>query len=132
MKKWVFDIDKPIFRQISDRLRDEIAAGKYLPGEKFPSVRDLAMAIGVNPNTVQRALASLEDYGILVSRRGDGRYVSDDAELKGRLLDARVKRSCADFALSLRDLGLSDDEIVSALKNTLENGLDVINSDERT
>lgn len=100
-------------------LCDEIARGGYSPGDKIPSVRDMAVALGVNPNTVQRALSDLEDAGILVTRRGDGRYVSEDGAIKQKLLDGRIKTACEDFIGAMRDLGLDDGQIVDALAKTM-------------
>lgn len=69
----------PIFQQIVDHLAAAIASGIYKPGELVPSVRQMALTALVNPNTVQRAYELLEREGILVSKRGNGMAVSDDA-----------------------------------------------------
>ena len=70
----------PIFQQIVDRLMASVAAGVYKPGELVPSVRQMALNLLVNPNTVQRAYEHLERQGVLVSRRGSGMAVADDAK----------------------------------------------------
>ena len=69
----------PIFQQIVDRLSASVAAGVFKPGELVPSVRQQALSLLVNPNTVQRAYEHLEREGILVSRRGSGMAVADGA-----------------------------------------------------
>jgi GntR family transcriptional regulator len=69
----------PIFQQIVDRLTASVAAGVYKPGEMVPSVRQMAINLLVNPNTVQRAYEHLEREGILLSRRGSGMAVADGA-----------------------------------------------------
>jgi GntR family transcriptional regulator len=69
----------PIFQQIVDRLSAAVAAGVHKPGELVPSVRQMAVNLMVNPNTVQRAYEQLERNGILISKRGSGMAVSDDA-----------------------------------------------------
>ena len=56
---WNLDSDRPIYSQILERIQMQIAAGIYEPGEKIPSVRELAADAGVNPNTMQKALAEL-------------------------------------------------------------------------
>ena len=119
MNNWRFDPEKPLFRQICDRLCDEIARGVYPPGSKVPSVRELAVIAGVNPNTVQRALSELEDEGVLVSRRGDGRYVADNGTLKDNLLLERSRTATAEFVRAMRDLGLDDAMIRESLENAL-------------
>src|SRR5450755_2354874 len=69
----------PIFQQIVYRLTAAVAAGVYKPGELVPSVRQQALHLLVNPNTVQRAYEHLEREGVLVSRRGSGMAVTDGA-----------------------------------------------------
>ena len=56
---WELDSDRPIFIQIVERIQMEIISGKYSPGDKLPSVRDLAAVAAVNPNTMQKALTEL-------------------------------------------------------------------------
>lgn len=77
---WSFDDNLPIYLQIMQVIKSSIAAGKYLPGEKLQSVREMAMEAGVNPNTMQRALAELEREGFLRSQRTAGRFITDDKE----------------------------------------------------
>jgi GntR family transcriptional regulator len=74
------DSPAPIFQQIIDQLTAAVAARVYRPGELVPSVRQMAIKALVNPNTVQRAYEHLEREGILVSKRGSGMAVADDAE----------------------------------------------------
>ena len=119
MNNWRFDPEKPLFRQICDRLCDEIARGGYPPGSKVPSVRELAVIAGVNPNTVQRALSELEDEGILVSRRGDGRYVADNGTLRDNMLLERSRMATGEFVRAMRDLGLDDAMIRESLEKEL-------------
>jgi len=69
----------PIFQQIVDRLTAAVAAGVYKPGELVPSVRQMALNLLVNPNTVQRAYEHLERQGVLQSRRGSGMAVAEGA-----------------------------------------------------
>jgi GntR family transcriptional regulator len=73
------DSPVPIFQQIVDRLTAAVAAGVYKTGELVPSVRQMALTLLVNPNTVQRAYEHLEREGVLISRRGSGMAVADGA-----------------------------------------------------
>jgi GntR family transcriptional regulator len=75
-----FKNTKGIFLQIADNISEKVIEGKYSPGEKIPSVRDLATEIGVNPNTVMRTYAELQSRGIIENKRGVGYYVSGGAE----------------------------------------------------
>ena len=70
---------KGIFLQIADSISEKVMEGKYPPGEKIPSVRDLASEMGVNPNTVMRTFSELQSRGIIDNRRGVGYYVSNEA-----------------------------------------------------
>ena len=74
-----FSDGKTIFIQIRDRLVDQILTGKLLPGDKIPSVRELAVDLEVNRNTVMRSYALMENEGIVDNKRGIGFFVSDHA-----------------------------------------------------
>jgi len=74
-----FKNTKGIFLQIADSISEKVMEGKYPPGEKIPSVRDLAAEMGVNPNTVMRTYSELQTRGIIDNKRGVGYYVSNEA-----------------------------------------------------
>jgi GntR family transcriptional regulator len=80
----------PIYQQIMYQVREEVARGKLIPGEKLPSVRELSRTLVVNPNTIARAYTELEREGTLVTRPGLGVFV---AEISQELtLETRLKR----------------------------------------
>ncbi len=79
-----FNQPKGIFQQIADQMRDRILDGEWGEGERIPSVRDLAIGIGVNPNTVNKSYQALLDRQIIENQRGVGYFVATDA--KGRIL----------------------------------------------
>ena len=70
----------PIFRQIADSVRNSVAAGVYRPGDLIPSIRAQALALVVNPNTVQRAYELLEREGLIISKKGTGMIVAPDSK----------------------------------------------------
>jgi len=74
-----FGDHKTIFLQIRDRLVDQILTGRLAPGDKIPSVRELAVDLEVNRNTVMRSYALMEQEGIIDNRRGIGFFISDQA-----------------------------------------------------
>ena len=76
-----YDENVPIYLQIMDRMKRRILTGDWQPGDRIPAVRDLAMAYGVNPNTMQRALSELEREGLLFSERTTGRFITRNSEL---------------------------------------------------
>ena len=73
---------RPLYEQIVDKFSDMILKGVLKPDEKLPSVRNLAMELSINPNTIQRAYMELEHRGYLYSVKGRGNFVSDNAHLK--------------------------------------------------
>ena len=88
--KWQFSNDAPIYTQLIEQIQVGIVAGAFPPGERLPSVRDLATEAGVNPNTMQRALAELERDGLVFSQRTAGRFVTED-----KTMIERAKRGLA-------------------------------------
>lgn len=74
----------PIFRQIADGLRGEVAAGIYRPGDRLPSIRQLSTTLLVNVNTVQRAYEQLEREGVIVNQRGIGMIVASESASAAR------------------------------------------------
>ena len=74
-----FRKQRAIYLQIGDYLCENILTGTYAPGDKIPSVRDMAVSVEVNPNTVMRTYMDLQQKGILFNQRGIGFFVADDA-----------------------------------------------------
>jgi DNA-binding transcriptional regulator YhcF (GntR family) len=75
-----FKNTKAIFLQIADTISEKIIEGKYPPGEKIPSVRDLAAEMGVNPNTIMRTYSELQSIGVIDNHRGLGFFVTENAK----------------------------------------------------
>lgn len=75
-----FKNNKGIFLQIADNISEKVMEGKYPPGGKIPSVRDLASEIGVNPNTVMRTYSDLQSRGIIENKRGIGFFICENAQ----------------------------------------------------
>ena len=83
---------RPIYAQVIDSFKEQISSGVLLPGERLPSVRELAASLAINPNTIQRAYRQLEMDGWIVTVPGKGCFVCSDErpaeEEKKRLLTA--------------------------------------------
>lgn len=121
MSAWIFQADRPIYSQIVERLGSEIAAGKFNPGDRMYSVRELAADAGVNPNTMQRALSELESMGLLVTMRGGaGRYVSEDEDNVRCMRRKLLNEKTGTYIANMRGLGLSDEEIKEAIDSCLK------------
>ncbi|MFT3785181.1 MAG: GntR family transcriptional regulator [Tepidisphaeraceae bacterium] len=112
------DSSVPIFQQIVDRLAGAIAAGVYAPGELVPSVRQLALKLLVNPNTVQRAYEHLEREGLLVSKRGSGMEVAANAP--SLAADRSVQNVSASFKQGI-ETGLAAHLTRSAIEGIYRN-----------
>lgn len=102
-----FDASRPIYAQLVERLKAKILAGTYPPGGHLDSVRDMAAAAGVNPNTMQRALAQLEMEGLVRTERTAGRYVTEDTMLIEKLRAATAEKFAAEFLEKMQGIGYS-------------------------
>ena len=107
---WKIDENLPIWAQLVSRIAEEIAAGHYPPGERLPSVRDLAADAGVNPNTMQRALSELEAKGLLITNRTAGRTVTSDAARIEALRREKAKKQVNLFLQKMQQLGYSAED----------------------
>jgi DNA-binding transcriptional regulator YhcF (GntR family) len=116
---WNFNDNAPIYMQIVNTLRGNIASGVYPPGSRLPSVRDLALEAGVNPNTMQRALAELERSGLVNSQRTAGRFITEDGSALMALRKSMSEEILTDFIARLRGLGLSGEQILEAVRERL-------------
>lgn len=107
---WTFDKDRPLCPQIAQGLCVEIARGKWCPHDRLPSVREIAVAAGVNPNTVQRALESLETDGIIYSVRGSGSFVAEDVSRAKAAVETLIANKTAAYFAQMEALGVATDE----------------------
>jgi len=115
-----FDETRPIYIQIMENIKSKIARGELKPGSKLPSVRELSGDMGVNPNTIARAYSELEREGVIVTRRGQGTYVTDDHQKVLKIRDEMAASALSTFLESLRALGLSNEEILNLIAKTLK------------
>ncbi|MBQ9991202.1 MAG: GntR family transcriptional regulator [Lachnospiraceae bacterium] len=113
---WKLDTDRPIYLQLSEHLELAICSGIYQPGERIPSVRELAAEAGVNPNTMQRALAELERKNVIVTFRTNGRTVTEDETMIKETRNALAKEQVHDFLKKMKEMGFEKEEIVDLLK----------------
>lgn len=114
--KWEFNKNTPIYVQIVEGLKEAIAKGEYPSGSRIPSVRDFALEIGVNPNTVQKAFVELEKDGLLYSERTNGRSVTEDLTVLKDLKLSLAKESIDAMFTKLEALGMNSEEIKEAVE----------------
>ncbi len=113
---WSFDADRPIYLQLVEHIQQKILNGEYQPGEKLPSVRDLAAEAAVNPNTMQKALSELERGGLVFAQRTSGRFITDDAAKIRRLRRAAALALARRFLADLKQLGITPNEAAALLE----------------
>ena len=113
---WIITEDRPIFQQLYEQLARRIVSGVYTMGGRLPSVRELAGEAGVNPNTMQRALAMLETEGLAEANRTLGRAVTTDEARISAVRTRLAKQAAEKYLETVRALGLTDAEAAALLK----------------
>ncbi len=113
---WNLDQNRPIYTQIVERIQMDIVSGVYAPGSQLPSVRSLALDAGVNPNTIQRAMAELERSDLVQSQRTSGRFITEDTEMIQSLRKRMAKEEIEAFLQKMKDLGLSIEDVIAILE----------------
>jgi len=111
---------QPIYLQIMNLIKKQIATSVFNPGQLLESVRDLAMIYQVNPNTVQRALSELEREGLVRSERTIGRYITKDEVAIAQLHQNLVDEATSTYINSVLELHMSPESIISAVKSRLK------------
>ncbi len=117
---WNLDNDRPIYMQLMERIQQDIISGAYQPGDKLPSVRDLAVEAAVNPNTMQKALSELERCGLVYSQRTSGRFITDDVSLIREMRARLAQEHILSFLGQMHDLGFSDADTLELIQETLK------------
>ena len=117
---WNLDSERPIYLQIIERVQMDIITGRYQPGDKLPSVRDLAQEAAVNPNTMQKALSELERSGLIYSQRTSGRFITEDKELIHQMKKELAAAEVSAFVAHMKQLGITPEEIRQLLAETIE------------
>jgi GntR family transcriptional regulator len=107
----------PVYRQIIDQVTGGIAAGALAPGDQLPTVRQLAVDLSINPNTVIRAYRELEIRGVLETEQGTGTFISNQ---KVRLDEDERQRSLnqliGDFMARAGSAGFTAEELIEQLQ----------------
>lgn len=116
---WEISSEKSVYLQLIDIIKQKIMSGEYQPGQRLPSVRELAADAAVNPNTMQRALTELEREGLLYTQRTNGRFVSEDAGMIDGIRMSGVEQKAREFYREMVQNGLSADEIRRLLEKAI-------------
>ena len=107
---------RPIWQQLSEILQRRIVTGQYPPGSHFPTVRELAAEAGVNPNTMQRAMAQLEADGLVITNRTSGRTVTDREDVLRDMRQRLAGERTEELFRDLKALGYSRAEAVELVR----------------
>ena len=117
---WDFDNSKPIYIQLVEELKLRVISGRLAAGSKLDSVRDLAEEAGVNPNTMQRALAELERDQLVYSQRTSGRFVTQDMELIKVMRNQYATTKIKEVTVALLQLGYTKEELLKLIEEDLK------------
>lgn len=112
---WILDDTRPIYLQLEDIIKSKTIAGIYKPGQKLPSVRELAAEAAVNPNTMQKALAELERSGLVYTQRTSGRYITEDTAIMQNLKHQLAHDLIYQFLEAMAHLGYTREESIQLL-----------------
>jgi GntR family transcriptional regulator len=120
--KKLFKIDMrsrtPIYEQIIDSIKELVVKGVLIPGERLPSVRDMAKEMTLNPNTVQKAYQELERQGIISTLRGKGTFISEDIQANNKILKrSQLMEELKKLVVEAIYLDLSKDELIDYIKD---------------
>ncbi len=112
-----FDNERPIYIQLVEKLQIEIISGKLKPGERIPSVRELALALKVNPNTLQKALSELETEGLIFTERTNGKFVTENSKLIDNKKNEMAKKVVLKYISDMENIGIDFIEATKQLQD---------------
>ena len=113
----------PVYRQLIDQVRGGIASGSLTAGDQLPTVRQLAVDLEINPNTVMRAYRELELGGLLETHQGTGTFISNKKmEKKSTERDRQLTQMAGEFAARAGAFGFSLEDLIDRLRDLLPSG----------
>ncbi len=111
--EFIFDNNTPIYLQLIEQLKKYIISGTLQPGQRLPSVRELALQTKVNPNTMQRALSELEEMGLIYTERTNGKFVSNDSQRISQYRREYAAAICHKFFSDMEKIGFSKEQAIT-------------------
>ena len=115
-----FDTNSPIYLQIVESFKNSILSGELAPNSKVLPVRDLALQAGVNPNTMQKALAELERLNLVRTERTSGRFITDQNEQIEQMRKEAASAESQSFILRMEKLGYQKDSLLAVMEEALK------------
>ncbi len=113
---------RPLYEQIVEKFRHLILNGALKPGEKMPSVRQLAMDLSINPNTIQRAYMQLEQEGLIYPVKGKGNFIADSQEVRKASVNA-YKRELKSLIQKGKVMGMEEEELIYIIRECYKEGM---------
>ena len=111
-----FDNNTPIYIQIVEKIKMEIISGKLKKGERLPSVRELALTVKVNPNTMQKALVELENQKLIYTERTNGKYVTNDIKIINKLKKEIINQKIKNLINDMDKIGITSKDVFKYLQ----------------
>lgn len=118
--QWKLSDDRPIYVQLMETITAAIASGTLTAGSRLPSVREMAAQAGVNPNTMQRALAELEREGLLYSQRTVGRFVTDQSDRITQKRKELAMQQIRIFLSSMKEMGYTSEQTLNLIQQAVK------------
>ena len=112
---------RPLYEQVEEKLRHLILNGALQPGSRMPSVRQLAMELSINPNTIQRAYMQLEQEGLIYPVKGRGSFVTGSSEIR-RIGMEEILRELRETTEKCRTFGIEEEEIIQVIRECYKEG----------
>ena len=120
--QWQLEGDRPIYQQLVDQIMMQIVSGQRKAGDKVPAVRELAAEAGVNPNTMQRAMAEMEREGLVYTERTSGRFLTKEEGVQVEKRKSFAKEETEKYLAYMKKIGFTTEEVASYVKVVGEKG----------
>ena len=111
-----FDKNIPIYIQIEEQIKLDIITNKYKPGEKIKSVREFALELKINPNTINRALLELEEQGLIITQRTNGKYITENRKIIQKEKEKLINKKIDEFINDMKQLEIEKSKIIELIK----------------
>ena len=111
-----FDKNIPIYIQIEDQIKLDIITNKYKPGEKIKSVREFALELKINPNTINRALLELEEQGLIITQRTSGKYITENKKIIEKEKNKLINKKLEEFISDMKELEIDKNKIIEMIE----------------
>lgn len=119
---WTFTSGLPVYMQIVSRIRANILNGTYRSDQQMPTVRQLAMEAGVNPNTMQRAFAVLEAEHLFVTRGTVGRFITTDEDILHKAREVMRQETVERLMAEAAAVGIPPGELIERIRAYTDTG----------